>query len=152
MGSKATLTQKKTSFLIQTLRMKQTRAVILGWPEWVRRRQWGGRPTGPKPAPHGALSSSCVGWRGARPFQDFSTSFFQVQGIPSSEEGTVEETLKCSCVYTDLKLIKLVSSSSFSGGPCRCPRGVCSWETSTPLGLRIHYHLGWRLVPFLPPE
>jgi hypothetical protein len=35
--------------------------------------------------------------------------------MSSSGEGTVEETLKCSCVYTDLKLIKLVSSSSSPG-------------------------------------
>lgn len=36
--------------------------------------------------------------------------------MPLPEEGTVEETLKGSCVYTDLKLIKLVSSSSSPGG------------------------------------
>lgn len=35
--------------------------------------------------------------------------------MPLSEEGAVEETLKGSCVYTDLKLIKLVSSSSSLG-------------------------------------
>lgn len=57
------------------------------------------------------------------PSSDSRPSFFQVHRLSPSE---VRVAVKGSCVYTDLKLIKLVSSSSSLGRPSGCPQGVHS--------------------------
>lgn len=119
------VTQKKTSFLIRILRSEVD--------QWRRLKGDQSECGGDAHWSEELLLHPEFLWWAARPFLGL------VHGMSSSEEGVVEETAKGSCVYTDLKRMELVSSSSSWGRPSRCPQGVCSWRTPTPprLGLIV---------------